>query len=239
MSSNITQNVLFYSEKCKTCNLFITLCHNNKILKFFNLINVDNNIKQFSQQGLKIVPTIFIKGLNRPIEGKDVFKWLESAMTLNNNTTQNTINSEISKPNTGTGSINPNNNIVKRTIVPPPIIKQEEKPIINTTVEFKNGIEIKKNNPVKKDIFGFTKDEFLGISESYTFLDDNKIIPKSFLPHDCDMEIYTAPEGTKLDKKEQDRLIKDVETIRENDKQIFLKKMNNDHNNILQNNNDS
>ena len=41
MSQNIPPNVLFFSKKCKTSATFITMCQQYKILKYFQMIDVD------------------------------------------------------------------------------------------------------------------------------------------------------------------------------------------------------
>ena len=42
-------NLLFYSKKCKTCELFINTCHNNNVLRFLKLICVDENIDVYQK----------------------------------------------------------------------------------------------------------------------------------------------------------------------------------------------
>ena len=45
-----------------------------------------------------------------------------------------------------------------------------------------------------------------GCSDSYAYLLVDNPLPKSFLPPDKDLQIYTAPEGSKLDKKTQEKV---------------------------------
>ena len=298
ISSNTPPNILFFSKKCKTCNLFITMCQQNKILKYFQMIDVDDKIKELSEKGLKVVPTIIIKGLSKPIEGKIVFTWLESIISMNTNKRIDTSGDQylpeteiyqvnqvnqgnqgnqvnqvnqvnqgnqvnqvnqgnqvnqvrqlnqvqsnpISNPISGAGTINSNNNIVKRNIVaPPPIIgiKQDnqDKNVINKTPAIKmvNGVEVKNNNgpSVKSQPFGFLQDEMAGFSDSFAYLMSDNALPKAFLPYDKDLQIYTAPEGDALDKKQQDLLMKNIEMIRDNDKSSFIKSMETEHQKIL------
>jgi hypothetical protein len=231
------------------------MCQQNKVLKYFQLIDVDDKIKELTDKGLKVVPTIIIKGLNKPIEGKLVFSWLESIVSMNANKkidtggdqylpetgiqmTQSQPQSQT-RPTNGAGTLNPNNNVVKRNVVaPPPIIgaKQEKaetskKPDIVVV----NGVEIKNNNTpsVRSQPFGFLQDEMSGFSDSFAYLMTDNPLPKAFLPFDKDLQIYTAPEGDKLDEKQQNLLMKNVEMIRENDKNTFVKSMENEHNKIL------
>lgn len=259
---NTPPNVLFYSKNCKTSSLFMSLCQQNKILKYFQLVDVDNKIKELSEKGLKIVPTIIVKGLNKPIEGKNVFAWLETVISMNTNKKIETNNNQYQPepniqniiipqnltihPTSGTGSVNPNNNVVKRNIVAPPIIpsKQEQNNAMQNKTTQNNTIQnnttqnnTKQNAPsVKSQPYGFLKEEMTGFSDSFAYLMSDNPLPKSFLPCDKDLEIYTAPEGDKLDKKNQELLIKNIEIIRENDKNNFVKNMEHEHNKIIRNN---
>lgn len=251
-------NILFFSKKCKTSNLFITMCQQNKILKYFQMIDVDDKIKELSEKGLKVVPTIIIKGLTKPIEGKNVFNWLDSILSMNNNKKidntneqflpetgilQKTIHDKINnleRPNSGAGTTNPNNNVVKRNIAPPPIIqsKQDLKGIHKLPdTKMVNGVEIKNAPSVKSQPFGFLQEEMSGFSDSFAYLMSDNPLPKAFLPCDKDLEIYTAPEGDKLDKRHQEMLMKNVEMIRENDKGTFIKHMESEHQKALSNEN--
>lgn len=260
-SSNTPKNVLFFSKKCKTCNLFMTMCQQNKVLKHFQIIDVDDKIKELSDKGLKVVPTIIINGLSKPIEGKAVFTWLESVISMNTNKKIDTsgdqylpetgiqqvnqvrqVNQVQGNPMSGTGTINSNNNVVKRNIVaPPPIIgsntDKQDKQDINKVpiIKMVNGVEVKNNNgpSVKTQPFGFLQDEMSGFSDSFAYLMSDNPLPKAFLPYDKDLQIYTAPEGDKLDKKQQDLLMKNVEMIRNNDKSSFIKIMETEHQKIL------
>lgn len=244
MSNPMPPNVLFFSKNCKTCNTFITMCQQNKILKYFRMVDVDDKIAELSQKGLKVVPTIIIKGLTKPIEGKNVFTWLESIISMNSNKKIDTGGdqylpetglSQQQRPSSGAGTINPNNNVVKRTIAPPPIIgvKQEKEIPIQQT-KLVNGVEIKTTPSVKQQPFGFLQEEMSGFSDTFAYLLTDNPLPKSFLPCDKDLEIYTAPEGDKLDKRNQEMLMKNVEMIRENDKNNFIKHMETEHNKVLQ-----
>ena len=262
--SNNPPNVLFFSKKCKTCNLFMTMCQQNKILKYFQIIDVDDKIKELSEKGLKVVPTIIVNGLNKPIEGKNVFNWLESVISMNNNKRIDTsgdqylpetniqnntqsiqsIQSNQSKPANGAGTINSNNNVVKRNYAtPPPIIgtkqdKNEQSGRNNSSnIKIVNGVEIKNNNcpSVKNQPFGFLQDEMSGFSDSFAYLMTDDPLPKAFLPYDKDLQIYTAPEGDVPDVKQLDLLMKNVEMIRENDKRSFVKNMETEHAKILSN----
>ena len=245
MSNSVPPNVLFFSKKCKTCNTFITMCQQNKILKYFRMVDIDDKIAELSQKGLKVVPTIIIKGLTKPIEGKNVFNWLETIISMNGNKKIDSSGEQYlpetgiaqqQRPNTGTGTTNPNNNVVKRTIAPPPIIAttQEKTDKKSSDTKMVNGVEVKTEPSVKSQPFGFLQEEMSGFSDTFAYLMTDNPLPKSFLPCDKDLEIYTAPEGDKLDKRNQEMLMKNAEMIRDNDKNNFIKNMEQEHNKIIQ-----
>jgi hypothetical protein len=230
-------NVLFYSLKCKTCNVFMTLSQNNNILKHFKLICIDGQEKHYQQKGLKIIPTIIIKNLNEPIEGKNCINWLENIIKmrsnnmLNNNDPQYLPETGIKNPAIPTNQFPVSNtNILKRNkinIIQPPVINKNTN---NINTNSKTTPSVKPTN----QLFGFMENEMTGFSDNYAYLLVDNALPKSFLPPDKDLQIYTAPEGNKLDKKTQDMYLKNMENFRENDKLEFKKIIDNEHVNILQ-----
>jgi hypothetical protein len=206
-------NLLFYSKKCKTCEVFINTCHNNGVLKYLKLICIDENINSYSSKGLKIVPTIIIQGNNTPIEGKNVFVWLENLL--------NTIKVNNQPPKINNQPLA--NNIVKRN-------KEEPVTINNSNIKTNKNIQIIQENnnekqvnnnngpSVKKSPFGYLKEEMDGLSDSFAYLMTDNPLPKSFTTVDKEQAIYTAPEGNKLDRRTQEMLIKTLETERINEK---------------------
>lgn len=84
-------------------------------------------------------------------------------------------------------------------------------------------------------LFGFMENEMSGCSDSYAYLLVDNPLPKSFLPPDKDLQIYTAPEGSKLDKKTQEIYVKNMELFRENEKKDIKRKIEDDHKNVLTN----
>lgn len=92
----------------------------------------------------------------------------------------------------------------------------------------RNGLSDPQENFIKEPVvkpinqlFGYMHNEMAGFSDGYAYVNVDNPLPKSFLPPDKDMEIYTAPEGDKIDKKKQDQMLKLVETNREEQKNIF------------------
>ena len=237
-------NLLFYSKKCKTCELFINTCHNNSVLKYLKLICIDDNINLYSAKGLKIVPTLIIQGNNTPIEGKNVFAWLEQLLLtikINNNNqnqinnnTQNQINNEyirtnIVKRNKEEPVIINNNNVRNKNIQ----INKEQNNNQDYNNKSYNNNQNKNGPQVKKSPFGYLKDEMDGFSDSFAYLMTDNPLPKSFTSIDKEQAIYTAPEGNKLDRKTQEMLIKTLETERVNDKNEIEKIYEMEHYNLL------
>lgn len=228
-------NLLFYSKKCKTCELFINTCHNNGVLKYLKLICIDDNINAYSAKGLKIVPTLIVQGNNTPIEGKNVFAWLDKLLNtikMNNNETIKVNNQPLAT------------NIVKRNKEEPIIPNNSN--IRNNNIKINKNIEITQENnnqnnqtqtstgpTVKKSPFGYLRDEMDGFSDSFAYLMTDNPLPKSFTSVDKEQAIYTAPEGNKLDRRTQEMLIKTLETERVNDKNEIEKIYEMEHYNIL------
>lgn len=123
----------------------------------------------------------------------------------------------------------PKTNIIKRNTlnpVQPPLNIQIKNinPIPLNTPNQSMINNVNNQQPTVKPInqlFGYLHNEMSGLSDGYAYINVDNPLPKSFLPPDKDMEIYTAPEGDKLDKKRQDQLIKLAEIERKNEKDFF------------------
>ena len=126
----------------------------------------------------------------------------------------------------------PKTNIIKRNafnpVQPPSNIKSKNissLPINNNT---NNNINVCNNTnnqqPIVKPInqlFGYLQNEMSGLSDAYAYVNVDNPLPKSFLPPDKDLEIYTAPEGDKIDKKRQEQMIQLAEMERKNEKEYY------------------
>ena len=259
-------NLLFYSKKCKTCELFINTCHNNGVLKYLKLICIDDNVSSYSAKGLKVVPTLIIQGNNAPIEGKNVFSWLENLLNtikINNNESPKINNNESPIINNKPLATN----IVKRNVEEPVVINNSN--VKNNNIRTNKNIQIIQDNnkssnqtpnqasnqasnqaqtsnqasnqastgpTVKKSPFGYLKDEMDGFSDSFAYLMTDNPLPKSFTSVDKEQAIYTAPEGNKLDRRTQEMLIKTLESERINEKNEIEKLYEIEHYNILNKN---
>jgi hypothetical protein len=248
-------NLLFYSKKCKTCELFINTCHNNGVLKYLKLICIDDNVSSYSAKGLKVVPTLIIQGNNAPIEGKNVFSWLENLLNtikINNNESPIINNNESPIINNKPLATN----IVKRNVEEPVVINNSN--VKNNNIRTNKNIQIIQDNnksstqtptqnqastqnqtqtqtgpTVKKSPFGYLKDEMDGFSDSFAYLMTDNPLPKSFTSVDKEQAIYTAPEGNKLDRRTQEMLIKTLENERVNEKNEIEKIYEMEHYNSL------
>ena len=228
--NNQPTNVLFYSKNCKTCNLFVTSCHQNGILKHFQMICIDDKIQEYVAKGLKMVPTIYIKGFAKPIQGKDVFQWLESTLSLNNanGSAAQRINNDNSQFQVNNNNIKVRSVQVEEENTPKGPIKVR-KPTTESGESTPHTPGSSNNTPtptVKKQPIGYLKDEMEGFSDPFAYLATDNPLPKSFITCDKDNEIYTAPEGPKIDDKKQQDLIRKLERDRDNDKTDFVCRMN-------------
>jgi len=231
-------NLLFYSKKCKTCELFINTCHNNSVLKYLKLVCIDDNVNAYSAKGLKLVPTLIVQGSAAPIEGKNVFVWLDNLL----NTVKMNNNDSVKMNNNRPFATN----IVKRNIEEPVLINNNN--VRNNNIKINKNIQIIQENnnnlnndnsqiskgpTVKKSPFGYLKDEMDGFSDSFAYLMSDNPLPKSFTSVDKEQAIYTAPEGNKLDRRTQEMLIKTLENERVNEKNEIEKIYEMEHYNLL------
>ena len=68
--------ILFFSEKCKYCQQFLNQLKQTKFYNLFVRISIhDSQIKLPPK--LKTVPTIIVPTLQKPLEGNEVFSWLQ------------------------------------------------------------------------------------------------------------------------------------------------------------------
>jgi hypothetical protein len=130
----------------------------------------------------------------------------------------------VSKPSSKNQfEVNKNNTIKRNNLVvaEPPLtnsFKNKQGVNVNTNTHVNNSIPSVK--PITQ-LFGYLSNEMSGFSDGYAYISVDNPLPKSFLPPDKDMEIYTAPEGEKIDKRKQDEMIKMCEMERINQKNMF------------------
>jgi len=66
-------NILFFSNRCESSKILISLMQGENLLRFFNQICTDGN-KNIPPQ-IKVTPTILIKGIPTPYVAGEAFAW--------------------------------------------------------------------------------------------------------------------------------------------------------------------
>lgn len=215
---NQPPNVLYYSSNCKACIYFLNTGKSFNILKFFRLECIDNKIQEYKSKGLQSVPTIILNVQNantrKILQGEQCIYWLKD--TINAINSSNKIE---------------NNNVIKRSSITNTTNNITNNTTNNTTNNENNNIPI-----IKKQPFGYLKDEMEGLSDSFAYLMTDNPTPKSFMACNSEMNIYTAPENDKIDKRKQESMMRNMENVRENDKNEFKKMIEEQHRNIINNN---
>lgn len=136
---------------------------------------------------------------------------------------------------------------IKGRQVPNPSVRPDQIQLNQIQQSNSNLVQINSNGSInsgnsgpsvkpRSQLFGFLENEMSGCSDTYAYLLVDNALPKSFLPPDKDLQIYTAPEGNKLDKKTQEMYLKNMEMFRDNDKDEFKKTIEKQHHEVLQNN---
>ena len=242
--SNNPSNILFYSIKCKDCRQLIMIMNNNKILQNFKLISVEeNNIPN----GIKIVPTLIVKGINSPLEGINAFKWVDSLKYINSNRNinQNIYNNQRQQinpnmQNTQMQQMNPNmqntqrqqiNNNMQNTQMQQmnPNMQNTHGQKMNNNMQNTQRQQIKinnnysRNNLDKDNLKGYTNYEMNSFSDnfSYTFDDNAHQQMYSNLKINNDY-IHTYPEKEKINEKEQIQIINNIKREREQQENNFM-----------------
>lgn len=75
MSSNKNINVLFYSKYTATCLDLLKLMESHNILNKFVLKCIDDMDENQMPKALKVVPTLLVSGIEKPLEGKEALIW--------------------------------------------------------------------------------------------------------------------------------------------------------------------
>jgi hypothetical protein len=83
------QQILFYSDYCKHCKIILNYINDNNINLLFKFINID---KEKYPKFIKVVPTLINLEFIKPLEGKDVFKYIYNIKYFNNPTNNITFN---------------------------------------------------------------------------------------------------------------------------------------------------
>jgi hypothetical protein len=84
--ASINKHILFYSDRCPHC---VNLLHKIKYLDTqdnYKYISVDNLSGPKLPDIITDVPTLIVKGMNRPLVGREVFTWIDSLQYMHLNT---------------------------------------------------------------------------------------------------------------------------------------------------------
>src|SRR5271170_7407063 len=86
-TSKTTNNnyIIFYSQRCNESIFLLKLLQNENLINYFRLICVDGIINKIPPQ-IKVVPTIIVAGINRPLASKEAFEWVNKMKFLKQST---------------------------------------------------------------------------------------------------------------------------------------------------------
>ena len=79
---SLSKHILFYSNKCEHCLKLVSLIQLNGLNDNFKYILVDDSQVKLPDI-IEKVPTLIIKGMNKPLVGKEVFTWINSQEFIN------------------------------------------------------------------------------------------------------------------------------------------------------------
>ena len=68
-------NIVFYSKNCNASKNLLMIMKNINILNNFILYCIED---KKVPNGIKIVPTLLVSSINKPLEGVNAFKWVEN-----------------------------------------------------------------------------------------------------------------------------------------------------------------
>lgn len=182
-------------------------------------------------------PNIPISNNNNQLNNKNLNQNISLNTQMNELSNQlNQLSSQINNSSNDKSKnqfeVNKNNTVKRSTlsVAQPPLsnnFKQRQgnqnmiNPNLNSNSNSNSGPSVKPIN----QLFGFLQNEMSGFSDGYAYISIDNPLPKSFLPPDKDMEIYTAPEGEKIDRRKQDEIIKTYELERTNEKNQFAQEI--------------
>lgn len=93
---NPKQNILFYSRTCEHSQKLFRLLQSENLLDYFNLYCVDDRLDKIPSQ-IKMVPTMIVNNVNKPLEGQETFEWVQKMKFLRQNQASVNQNSIINK----------------------------------------------------------------------------------------------------------------------------------------------
>ena len=203
MNSGI--NIIFYSKICNVCAQLLKILHNENMLGIFKLICVDDKIDTLPKS-IKVVPTMIVSSINKPLEGKEIFEWINSRKFVKSQKNKNIENDDILGRSSLCGSAEGASTvqITEKLLLQDPKI-----------------IHSKPNN----NTLGYTSQEMSGFSDNFAYTKIDIPQPHTFLNLEDENKyiIFTAPEQNKLSKNEQDERIRQIENIRKKQDELLKK----------------
>lgn len=244
MSNN--NNIIIVMSSCETCKAFINILNSNKMLQYFKIITIDTRIQEFKNKGIKQVPTLFFN--NQQIEGGNCINWVKQFLMQKQQHYQQTQQpqqnnyQQQSQQLQNDDKLIGNNNIVKSK---PMVIDEQQKPVLTRQQQQQQILEQKRKQVAisapsvqpTNEIFGYLKSEFGSFSDSYTFVDEKaNSLPQTFLKPTEDLIIYTAPEGAKINKSQQELEMKRFKSARKREEDNIGNQFDKDINRLVNNN---
>ena len=74
--------ILFYSNKCQYCINLLSLIKSSGQQENYKYISVDDQSIKLPDI-IQKVPTLIVKGMNKPLVGKEIFSWISSQEYMN------------------------------------------------------------------------------------------------------------------------------------------------------------
>ena len=103
-------NLLFYSERCEYSKSVLLTLEKEGLIKYFNLISVDNPETQKQIAGrIKYVPSMTLVGCETILTINEIFKWISAQKFMSknrDNLNPSPINPEINKPTSNIDKVN-------------------------------------------------------------------------------------------------------------------------------------
>ena len=159
---------------------------------------------------------------------------------LNSNNFNTNLNANLkTNLNANNNSNNLFNNSSKKNVIEPPNIVNNKSQINLNNNLLKEQQQIQTVPIVKpvNQLCGYLQNEMTGFSDTYAWTNIDNPLPKSFLAPDKDMEIYTAPEQDKINKKNQEEMIKKIKTMRDDQQNNFKERIQIINDKIFENKN--
>lgn len=214
----------------------------NDCIRWLEEIKKINSMNNFMQDELVIPDNNFFNSNSQKYVKPQILPipqnpQMNSNISINNKVSElsNQLNQLASQINNDSSSgktknqfeVNKNNTVKRNnlSITQPPLINNTTNMCMNNNMGSNSASSGPSVRPIKQ-FFGFLQNEMSGFSDGYAYVDMDNPLPKSFLPPDKDMEIYTAPEGDKIDYRKQQEFVKKYEIERNNDQEQFTQTIN-------------